>query len=296
MAWSRVITPEARWMAWRGTKDPFSPVVFGWLTTISSKAGSTRRVHSSSTCFRCATMSAFWRKNTMPKNIGSWEIFRRRSLTLHSSTVLTTSVPASKRDRPTTAAKLNRNPWRSDALPQDALYEESCRFGLGDRGRSRSGACAGYNRLGHEPAPNFCQFGSYSLRVGGTAADAERQTLQHNRRSPAWSGGGVSGALPVECFGGAKRACNGRRCSAAPVGNGYIGCAHNLCVSSSKGRTACRSGYYLTHLAGGDADSTGRHSHHCRRSVGHRDGRAHTKASSQACRCEDCRSTGMTER
>src|SRR5215472_7561134 len=116
MAWSRAITPEAQWMAWRGTKDPFSPVVFGWLTTTSCKVRSTKRVRFSSTCFRSATMSAFWRKNTMPKNIGSWEIFRRRSLTSHSSTVLTTSAPASKPNRPTTAAKLSRNPCRFDVL------------------------------------------------------------------------------------------------------------------------------------------------------------------------------------
>src|SRR5215831_9158283 len=59
----------------------------------------------------------FWRKNT-PKNIGSWDIFRRCSLTSHSSTVLTTSAPASKPDRPTTAARLNFNcnPCRSDVL------------------------------------------------------------------------------------------------------------------------------------------------------------------------------------
>src|SRR5215470_10501823 len=114
MAWWLAITPEAQWMAWRGTKDPFSLVVFGWLTTISCKARSTKRVRFSSTCSRCATTSAFWRKNMMPKNIDSWEIFRRRSLTSHSSTVLTTSAPASTPDRPTTAAKLNRCPCRSD--------------------------------------------------------------------------------------------------------------------------------------------------------------------------------------
>src|SRR5215471_15399588 len=114
MAWSRGITPEAQWMAWWGTKDPFSPVVFGWLITTSCKAGSTKHVRFSSTCSLCGTMSAFCRKNTMPKNSGSWEIFRKRSLISHSSTVLTTSAAASKPNRPTTAA--NPNPCRSDVL------------------------------------------------------------------------------------------------------------------------------------------------------------------------------------
>src|SRR5215469_1854887 len=107
MAWYRAITPEAQWMAWWGTKEPFSPVVFGWLTTTSCNAGSTTRVRFSSTCFRCAMMSAFWRKNTIPKNTASWEIFRRRSLIWHLSTVLSTLV-ASKRGQRTTVAKLNR--------------------------------------------------------------------------------------------------------------------------------------------------------------------------------------------
>src|SRR5215813_11194938 len=97
-------------------------------------------------------------------------------------------------------------------------------------------------------------------------------------------------------MGSAKRARNGRRLSTAPVGHGHIGCAHHAGVPGSKGRTACRSGDDLTHLTGGDADSTRRHSHHCRGSVGHRDGRTRTKAPSQALRCDDCRSTGMTTR
>src|SRR5215467_3546341 len=295
MVWSRAIAPEAQWMAWRGTKDPFSPVVFGWLTTTSCKAGSTKRVRSSSTCFHCATMSAFWRKNTMRKNIGSWEIFRRRSLTLHSLTVLTTSAPESKPDRPTTAATLNGNPSRPDVQSR-MPYEESCGYSLGNPGRRRSGAGAGYKRLGHEPASNFCQFGSYGLRVGGTAADAERQTLQHNRRALPWFGRGVSGALPDKCLDGAKRARNGRRLFTAPVGHDPIGYAYDPCVPGSQGRTACRSGDYPTHLAGGHAVQTGRHSHHCRRPVGHRDGRAGTKASSQARGRENCRSTPMTTR
>src|SRR5262245_9126442 len=67
-------------------------------------------------------------------------------------------------------------------------------------------------------------------------------------------------------------------------------------MPGSKGRTTCRSGDDLAHLTGGDADSTRCHSDPCRGSVGHRDGRTRTKASSQARRCDDCRSTGMTTR
>jgi GH15 family glucan-1,4-alpha-glucosidase len=91
------------------TKVPFSPVAFGWLITISCKAGSTRHAPSSSTCFRCATMSDFWRKNTMPKNTANWETFHRLSLISRSSTVPTTSAQLSTPDRTTTVAKLKRN-------------------------------------------------------------------------------------------------------------------------------------------------------------------------------------------
>ena len=111
-----------------------------------------------------------------------------------------------------------------------------------------------------------------------------------------WPGRGVSGTLPVESLGGAKRARNGRPPSTTPVGDGHTGCAHDHCVAGLKGRTTCQTRDYPTCFTGGDADLAGRRSHHCRRPVGRRDGRARTKASSQTCGREDCRSTGMTTR
>jgi GH15 family glucan-1,4-alpha-glucosidase len=85
-----------------GNEGAFLACSFWMVDNTSSKAESRKRVRFSSTCFRCATMSAFWRKNTTPKNNASWEIFRRRSLILRLSTVLTTSALAPKPERPTT--------------------------------------------------------------------------------------------------------------------------------------------------------------------------------------------------
>jgi len=95
---------------------------------------------------------------------------------------------------------------------------------------------------------------------------------------------------------GATRARNRRRLSTAPVGHDHIGCAHDPCVPGSKGQDSLPLWRlpYSSHW--GDADPTRRHSRYCRRSVGHRNGRARTKASSQARRSEHCRSIGMTTR
>jgi GH15 family glucan-1,4-alpha-glucosidase len=91
-----------------GNEGTFLACSFWMVDNYVLQGRLTKPVHFSNSCCRCATMSAFWRKNTMPKNTGSWGIFRRHSLISHSLIVLTTSALALKLDLPMTVAELTR--------------------------------------------------------------------------------------------------------------------------------------------------------------------------------------------
>ena len=66
----------------------------------------------------------------MPKNTASWEIFRRRSLILRSSTVLSTSALESRPGQPTTVAKQNRKANEGWTPPPPTFCKNSLTIAL----------------------------------------------------------------------------------------------------------------------------------------------------------------------
>src|SRR6185312_4354879 len=83
-------TPTRTWMAYPATRASSSPAASGWPIAWCCRAAWTRPARCLNGCSPCATTSACWPRNTIPRHDGNWATSRRRSRISPWSTPRTT--------------------------------------------------------------------------------------------------------------------------------------------------------------------------------------------------------------